>query len=373
MFGRRAAPRVKSSDTIYAYLKRGIKEGASDIHWEPYYDGNRESVVIRFRVDGILKDAGKISSDAFSSTIINAIKIMSSIDPTKKRTNQDGRFNFTQDGTGYDVRVAIMPTISGEKVVMRITNRGTYCKNISELGMSGEALKNFELMIHRPEGFVLITGPSGAGKTTTLYSILQNVYRREINICTIEDPVELQFAGINQIQVNYEYGMTFVTGLRAIMRQDPNIVAVGEIRDLETVRIAFQASLAGSMVFSTLHARDAVNTVTRLMDMGVEPFFIATALTGIVSQRLIRLTCRDCAGQGCKQCNFTGFRKRIGVFEVLRMTDPLRQLILKRPNFEELKAAAIGQGMVPFASLIEPMIKQGLTTAEEVNRVLALE
>jgi type II secretory ATPase GspE/PulE/Tfp pilus assembly ATPase PilB-like protein len=206
-----------------------------------------------------------------------------------------------------------------------------------------------------------------------LYSIIKHIYTREKNICTIEDPVEVKFPGINQIQVDHEFGMTFVSGLRAIMRQDPNVIAVGEIRDVETVRTALQAALAGSMIFSTLHARDAVNTIVRLLDMGVEPFFLATALTGVVTQRLVRLLCKICKGKGCMQCANTGYKKRTGIFEVLRINEPLRQLILQKASSNELRTVALEQGMMPFSKSIEPLIAQGATTKEEVDRVLALE
>jgi len=273
----------------------------------------------------------------------------------------------------YDVRVATMPTILGEKIVMRLMDRNKYCMNLDDLGMSKDIQHSLDDMIYKPEGFVVISGPTGSGKTTSLYSILKHIYTREKNICTIEDPVEVKFLGINQIQVDHEFGMTFVSGLRAIMRQDPNIIAVGEIRDVETVRTALQAALAGSMIFSTLHARDAVNTIVRLLDMGVEPFFLATALTGVVTQRLVRLVCKICKGKGCMQCANTGYKRRTGIFEVLRINEPLRQLILQRASSNELRAVALEQGMMPFSKSIEPLIAQGATTKEEVDRVLALE
>jgi len=271
------------------------------------------------------------------------------------------------------VRASTMPTLLGEKIVMRLMDRNKYCMNLADLGMSKEILQLLDSMIYRPEGFFVITGPTGAGKTTTLYSILQHIYTREKNICTIEDPVEVKFLGINQIPVEHEFGMTFVTGLRAIMRQDPNIIAVGEMRDAETVRTALQAALSGAMVFSTLHSRDAINTIVRLLDMGVEPFFIATALTGVISQRLVRVVCKVCKGRGCRQCSNMGFRKRTGVFEILKISDIMRQLILQRASAEELKAAAVEQGMVPFSKSIESLLASGLTTQEEIDRVLALQ
>ena len=374
MVERRSEVKQEVLDMIYNFIRRGIKERATDIHWEPFAEGDREEIIVRFRVDGLLKDVERISADkANLNSFVNAIKIMAVMDTTRKRTQQDGRFTFMFDTVEYDIRVGTMPTILGEKVVMRLMDRNKYCMNLSELGMLDEILRLLESMIYKPEGFVIISGPTGSGKTTTLYSILQRIYTREKNICTIEDPVEVKFLGINQIQVDHEFGMTFVTGLRSIMRQDANVIAVGEIRDAETVRIALQAALAGSLVFSTLHARDAVNTIIRLLDMGVEPFFIATALSGVISQRLLRLVCKICKGRGCIQCANTGFKKRTGIFEILKINDAMRQLILKRASADKLRAAALEQGMVSFSASLDPMLSGGLTTKEEIDRVLALE
>lgn len=374
MVERRGEVRQESLDMIYNFIRRGIKERATDIHWEPFSVVDKDEIVVRFRIDGILKDVEHISEEKTNvASIMNAIKTMSNMDPTKRRTEQDGRFSFAHENIEYDVRVASMPTILGEKIVMRLMDRNKYCMNLADLGMSKEVLALLDGMIYKPEGFLLVAGPTGSGKSTTLYSILQHIYSREKNICTIEDPVEVRFPGINQIGVEHEFGMTFVTGLRAIMRQDPNIIAVGEMRDAETVRTALQAALAGSMVFSTLHARDAINTIVRLLDMGVEPFFISTALTGVVSQRLVRLVCKVCRGKGCVQCANTGFKKRTGVFEIVKISDIMRQLILQRAPYDEFKRVAMDQGMISFSQSIEPLITQGVTTKEEVDRVLALQ
>jgi general secretion pathway protein E len=371
---RRQEVRQETLDMVYNFIRRGIKERATDIHWEPIVDSGEEEIVVRFRVDGILKDIERINHEKTRlGSLINAIKIMATMDPTKRRREQDGRFTFLFENVEYDVRVATMPTILGEKIVMRLMDRNKYCMNLDDLGMSQDIQHCLDDMIYKPEGFVVISGPTGSGKTTSLYSILKHIYTREKNICTIEDPVEVKFMGINQIQVDHEFGMTFVSGLRAIMRQDPNIIAVGEIRDVETVRTALQAALAGSMIFSTLHARDAVNTIVRLLDMGVEPFFLATALTGVVTQRLVRLVCKICKGKGCMQCANTGYKRRTGIFEVLRINESLRQLILQKASANELRTAALEQGMMPFSKSIEPLIAQGATTKEEVDRVLALE
>ena len=374
MAERRTEVRQESLDLIYNFIRRGVKERATDIHWEPFVQNEKEEIVIRFRIDGILKDMDRLDEDKMKiGSLINAIMLMGNMDPTKRRTEQDGRFTFMHENTEYDVRVAAMPTILGEKIVMRLMDRNKYCMSLADLGMTEPILQLLDSLIYKPEGFMVISGPTGVGKTTTLYSILQHIYTREKNICTIEDPVEVKFLGMNQIQVDHEFGMTFVTGLRAIMRQDSNVIAVGEIRDVETVRTALQAALAGSMVFSTLHAKDAVNTIVRLLDMGVEPFFMSTALSAVVSQRLVRLVCKVCKGRGCMQCYNSGFKKRTGIFEILKINDIMRHLILKKASSDELKAAAIEQGMVPFSKSLEPLISQGVTTKEEIDRVLALE
>jgi type II secretory ATPase GspE/PulE/Tfp pilus assembly ATPase PilB-like protein len=374
MTERRADVRQESLDMIYTYIRRGIKERATDIHWEPFEENHAQSIVVRFRIDGVLKDIERLTDERTNlASLVNAIKIMANLDPTKRRSEHDGRFTFLHEDIEYDVRVATMPTILGEKIVMRLMDRNRYCMNLADLGMSPQVIQTVESIVFKPEGFLIISGPTGSGKTTTLYSVIQRVYSRERNICTIEDPVEVRFPGINQIQVDHEFGMSFVSGLRAIMRQDPNIVAVGEMRDVETVRTALQATLAGSMVYSTLHARDAVNTIVRLLDMGVEPFFIATALTGIISQRLVRIVCKVCKGKGCVQCNNVGFKKRTGMFEVLKMNEAMRQLILDRAPSEALRAEAVKAGMVTFLSSVEPLLSGGVTTQEEIDRILALE
>ncbi|MFH0878056.1 MAG: GspE/PulE family protein [Candidatus Omnitrophota bacterium] len=373
MVERRTDIRQETLDMIYSFIRRAIKERATDIHWEPCREfGHEEELTIRFRIDGILRDIERFSDQHTNLTsLVNAIKLMASLDPTERRHQQDGRFTFLHENIDYDIRVASMPTIGGERIVMRLMDSSRYCMNLVDLGMSKDIMAALDILVYKPEGFVVIAGPTGSGKTTTLYSILKHIYSREKNICTIEDPVEVKFTGINQIQVNHDFGMTFVTGLRAILRQDPNVIAVGEIRDVETVRIALQAALTGALVFSTLHAKDTVNTVIRLLDMGVEPFFISTALTGVVSQRLVRLSCKICKGQGCVHCNHSGYKRRTGVFEILKITDIIRELILKKASGEELKANAIKHGMIPFSKSLEPLLKEGLTTREEVERVLA--
>ena len=330
--------------------------------------------MIRFRVDGVLRDIDKvIRTDPQLDSMLNAIKIMGGLDPTKKRREQDGRFSFVgADGENVDIRLASMPTIIGEKIVMRIMDRSRYCLNLEELGMTKELVEAYRGIFTRPEGFIILVGTTGSGKTTTLYSTLQQIYSRQKNICTIEDPVECKFIGMNQIQVEHEFGMTFVSGLRAIMRQDPDIIAVGEIRDGETARTAFQAALAGSLVFSTLHGKDAVHSIVRLLDMDVESYFISSALTGVVAQRLVRLLCKICKGKGCSQCMNTGFKKRTGIYEILKINDKIRNLILKRASADELKEAA-GKNLVSFQGSIDRLLQNNLTTQQEIDRVFAVE
>ncbi|MFC1708514.1 GspE/PulE family protein [Candidatus Omnitrophota bacterium] len=365
-------PHDLSLQFIKGILNKAIRDRATDIHWEPLVDSERIELVIRFRIDGVLQDVDQsIKTKPQVDSVINAIKIMGTLDPTKKRKQQDGRFTFTTlDGDYVDIRLASMPTIIGEKLVMRIMDRTRYSLNLEELGMSKEFADKYRSVLGRPEGFVLVVGPTGSGKTTTLYSSLQQVYSRQKNICTIEDPVECKFVGMNQIQVDHEFGMSFVTGLRAIMRQDPDIIAVGEIRDVETARTALQAALAGSLVFSTFHGRDAVHSIVRLFDMGVESYFIASALSAVMAQRLVRMVCKICKGKGCSQCANSGFKKRNGIFELLLIDDTLRKLILERASSEQLRSAA-GKNLITFQADIDRLLEDSSTIQQEINRVFA--
>lgn len=355
-------------------LNKAISERATDIHWEPVVETEKAELVVRFRIDGVLRDVDRSDrSNTQLTGLVNAMKIMGGLDPTKKRKQQDGRFTIATLAGGYvDIRMASMPTIVGEKIVMRIMDRSRYSLNLEKLGMTKELGDKYREILAKPEGFVLVIGPTGSGKTTTLYSSLQQIYSRQKNLCTIEDPVECKFTGMNQIQVDHEFGMTFVSGLRAIMRQDPDIIAVGEIRDGETARTALQAAMAGSLVFSTFHGRDAVHSIVRLFDMGVEPYFISSAITAVLAQRLVRLTCKICKGKGCSQCVNTGFKKRIGIFELLIINDKLRNLILNRASVDELRAAA-GNNLISFQSDIDRLLKENLTSQQEIDRVFAVD
>lgn len=359
---------------INEVLNKAIHERATDIHWEPLVDADHREIVIRFRIDGVLRDfQNVVKPESQLDSLINAIKIMGGLDPTKKRREQDGRFTIaTLTGDYVDIRLASMPTIIGEKIVMRVMDRTRYCLSLEELGMPKQFAEVYRGVLNKPEGFIIIAGPTGSGKTTTLYSSLNQVYSRQKNVCTIEDPVECKFLGMNQIQVEHEFGMTFVSGLRAIMRQDPDIIAVGEIRDGETARTALQAALAGALVFSTFHGRNAVQSVVRMFDMGVEPYFISSALSAVLAQRLIRLVCKICKGKGCSQCINTGFKKRTGIFELLIINDKIRNLILNRASAEEITVAA-GDNLILFQADIDNLLKNNLTTEQEINRVFAVE
>lgn len=361
-------------ELIRSTIKEAVRNNATDIHWEPLFENNDILLALRFRIDGVLKDIAKLDKKQVNfEAVINALKIMAGMDTTKKRKEQDGRAKFDADGIALDLRFSSMPLILGEKIVIRLINKEQFSKKLEDLGITAEGVKSLAPLITKKEGFILIVGPTGAGKSTTLYAILNSIYSRNKNICTIEDPVECMISGFNQIQIEHEYGMTFVSGLRAIMRQDPDVIALGEVRDAETARTAFQVALAGSLIFSTMHAKDCVNAIIRLLEMGVEPYFISTGLTGVVSVRLVRLLCRVCKGEGCMHCANSGFKKRIGVFEIMQVTDKVRNLILGRAPQDVLRKAALEAGMQPFRDSAYKMVTLGLTTKEEADKLFTLD
>ena len=361
-------------ELIRSTIKDAVRNNATDIHWEPLFENNDILLALRFRIDGVLKDIAKLDKKQVNfEAVINALKIMAGMDTTKKRKEQDGRAKFDAEGIALDLRFSSMPLVLGEKVVIRLTNKEQFSRKLEDLGITAEGVKLLAPLITKKEGFVLIVGPTGAGKSTTLYAILNSIYSRSKNICTIEDPVECMISGFNQIQIEHEYGMTFVSGLRAIMRQDPDVIALGEVRDAETARTAFQVALAGSLIFSTMHAKDCVNAIIRLSEMGVEPYFISTGLTGVVSVRLVRLLCRVCKGAGCGHCANSGFKKRIGVFEIMQVTDKVRNLILGHAPQDALRKAALEAGMQPFHDSAYKMVTLGLTTKEEADKLFALD
>lgn len=374
-------------------IANAVIQRASDIHIDP----QETKIVVRNRIDGVLK-VERVLPRHMQSVLAARIKIMANMNITEHRIPQDGRIKMNVDFHPVDMRVSMIPTVFGEKIVLRILDMGTALNDISNLGFNTLHFKRFSELIKRPTGIVLITGPTGSGKSSTLYAALNKLNSEEVNIITIEDPVEYQLEGINQIQVNHTVGMTFAAGLRSILRQDPNIIMVGEIRDKETVEVAIRASLTGHLVFSTLHTNDSLGTVTRLLDMGVEPFLLASSLSGIVSQRLVRKVCRDCMeqheptmremeifakrgikiekvarGKGCSSCGMTGYKGRIALHEVLVFNDEMRRVIMNGESLQKLKELVMKNKMIFLIDDGLLKVKQGLTTTEEVLRVAILE
>jgi type IV pilus assembly protein PilB len=374
-------------------LLNAVSSKASDIHIDP----QETKLVVRYRIDGVLRTE-RVLPKHLQGVLTARIKIMSNLDITEHRTPQDGRIKVNVDFHPIDLRVATLPTVFGEKIVMRILDLSSTLNDISKLGLNRLNLERFNKLIESPSGIVLITGPTGSGKSSSLYAALNKLNSEEVNIITVEDPVEFQIEGINQIQVNSAIGMTFAAGLRSILRQDPNIIMIGEIRDKETADVAIRASLTGHLVLSTLHTNDSIGTITRLVDMGVEPFLVASSLNGIVSQRLVRKVCRDCKeehvptkreleifngrgmtinkisrGRGCASCNMTGYKGRIAIHEVLVMNDELRKLIMNGESLARLKEIAVRNKTIFLIDDGLLKIKQGITTTEEVLRVAIAE
>lgn len=370
-------------------LTNAVAMKASDIHIDP----QETKVVIRYRIDGVLR-VERVLPKHMQSLLQARIKIMANLDITEHRIPQDGRIKVNLDFHPIDLRVSTLPTVFGEKIVLRILDLGSSLNDISKLGFNKLNLRRFMDMIEKPTGIVLITGPTGSGKSSTLYAALNKLNSEEVNIITVEDPVEYQLEGINQIQVNSNVGMTFAAGLRSILRQDPNIIMVGEIRDKETVEVAIRASLTGHLVLSTIHTNDSLGTVTRLLDMGVEPFLVASSLSGIIAQRLVRRVCRDCAeeqtpskreieifakrgmkiekiirGRGCSSCNMTGYKGRLAIHEVLVINDEMRKVIMNGESFNGLRDLAIKNKTIFLIDDGLLKVKQGLTTTEEILRV----
>lgn len=374
-------------------ISNAVTQRASDIHFDP----QELELKIRYRIDGVLMTERTLPKH-MQNVITARIKIMANLNITESRIPQDGRIKMTVNFKPIDIRVSTLPSIYGEKVVMRVLDLSHAIDRLDKIGFSEENEEMMRDMIAKPNGIVLITGPTGSGKSSTLYAALNQLNNEEVNIITIEDPVEYQLAGINQVQVNETVGMTFATGLRSILRQDPDIVMIGEIRDLETAQIAIRASLTGHLVLSTLHTNSAVAALTRLTDMGIEPFLITSSLTGVVAQRLVRRVCRDCEqtvepterekkifsqvnmeinevkrGLGCGSCNNTGYRGRIAIHEVLTIDDEIRKLIMESASAAKIRAFVKNRGMKFLLEDGLDKVKQGLTTTEEVLRVATLE
>jgi general secretion pathway protein E len=372
-------------------LSQAVKARASDIHVEPYQD----KLKIRYRVDGILYD--KLSPPKrIQSTLVSRIKVMAKLNIAEKRLPQDGRIEIKTADKNIDIRVSTIPTAFGERVVLRLLDKSTVLLKLPDLGLPAERLRVVDRLIRSPYGIILVTGPTGSGKTTTLYAALATINNPDINIITIEDPIEYQIEGIGQIQVNPKIGLNFANGLRSIVRQDPDVILVGEIRDLETAEIAIQSALTGHLVFSTLHTNDSASSITRLIDMGIQPFLASSSVIAILAQRLVRVVCRHCResytpdeeslksigitpemsagkeifrGKGCPACLDTGYLGRTGIFELMLLDDSLKNLILRTSDANAIKRQAMEQGMISLRQDGAQKVLNGITTIEEVFRV----
>ena len=345
-------------------VMEAVRENASDIHIEPEED----SLSIRFRVDGVLHEK-QSPSKHFQSAIISRIKVLANLDIAERRKPQDGRFHMKMENKQIDIRVSCVPIIHGENVVMRLLDSGSVILGLDQLGFSGEMMEKYKKLLQHPHGIILVTGPTGSGKTTTLYTSLNILNTSDKNIITVEDPVEYRLAGVRQIQVNPQADLTFANGLRAILRQDPDIIMVGEIRDLETAEIAIQAALTGHLVFATLHTNDAPGAITRLLDMGLESYLISSSVVGVIAQRLVRVFCKDCKGKGCKVCLNTGYKGRRGIYELMVPDEQIRKLIANKAALDEIRQAVLKTGMKTMREDGLEKVEKGLTSREEVLRV----
>jgi type IV pilus assembly protein PilB len=386
------APIAKIVSTILEYA---VTSRASDVHIEPQEDRVR----VRYRIDGILYDKLSLPKSV-QEAVISRIKILSEMKIDEHRTPQDGRFNFKVEDKEVDLRISVLPTAFGEKIVMRLLRKSGGVPTLPELGLSGASLRNLETAMLRPHGIIIVVGPTGSGKTTTLYSVLSKLNTTRVNIITLEDPIEYQIAGINQVQVNPAVGLTFAEGLRSFLRQDPNIILVGEIRDKETTELAIQAALTGHLVFSTLHTSNAAGALPRLLDLGAESFLLASTMNAVLGQRIVRRICEHCKieytpppqvveemktvldkyfpvgkeikfykGQGCDQCGHTGYLGRIGIFETLPISERIAGLILQRADSGTIEKEAIAEGMITMKQDGYVKVLQGITSVEEVLRV----
>lgn len=381
------APFIRTVNTI---LAQALRAGASDIHIEPYRDISR----VRFRLDGALYERHQLQK-AHHAAVVSRIKVMAKLDIAEKRLPQDGRIAITLAGREAGLRVSTLPTSFGERVVLRLLEKNERILSLGELGLAGEDFEIVSRLVTMPHGMVLVTGPTGSGKTTTLYAVLQKIASPEKNILTIEDPVEYELDGVGQMQVNPKIDLTFADGLRAIVRQDPDVILIGEIRDEETAAIGVQSALTGHLVFSTLHTNDAPSAVTRLFDMGVEPFLLSSVLRGVIAQRLVRILCPKCAKKipvghelakrfkaagiehgvhihepsGCSHCMDTGFRGRMALYELMPVGDDIKRLIVSRADANSIREKALNQGMRTLLMDGLRKVAQGLTSLSEVERV----
>jgi type IV pilus assembly protein PilB len=381
-----SAPIVVLVNTL---LEQAARQRASDIHVEAL----QESLRVRFRIDGVMYTRHKYSNE-LTAAVLARIKILAGMDISEKRKPQDGRMTHFVDGREYDIRVSVLPTTYGEKCVMRLALKKSLSRNKSTLGLNGDDMEKFDHIMSYPNGIVLVTGPTGSGKSTTLYTVLSEKNKEEVNIVTVEDPVEANIDGINQVQVNPKADLTFASALRSILRQDPDIIMIGEIRDVETAMIAIQASITGHLVVSTVHTNSAANTVTRLLDMGVDSYLIADSVVGIIAQRLVRRLCPSCKKMrkaeeyelefmgkdptiptniwepcGCQSCNGTGYYGRIGVYEIMELTPGVKRLINKKATAEEIKQQALADGMQTLRMNASKLVLSGTTSFQEILSV----
>lgn len=378
------APIIKLVNML---LTRAVESRASDIHVEPF----ENNIKVRYRIDGALNEVESLPR-RIQSAVTSRIKIMSKMNIAERRLPQDGRIKLRVTGRDIDIRVSTIPTIFGESVVMRILDKGSTMIVLEHLGFPEETLRKYKTLITIPYGMLLVTGPTGSGKTTTLYASLSRINSVDKKIITIEDPIEYQIEGINQIQVKPKIGLTFANGLRHIVRQDPDVIMVGEIRDVETAEISIHSALTGHLVFSTLHTNDASGAVTRLLDMGIEGFLVASSLVGVLAQRLVRVICPSCKeivapkhellekmgdsladfpayhGKGCEECRHTGYKGRTGIFELMDMTEEIRHMVLEKASADIIRQTAISQGMQVLRECGWQKVRDGITTIEEVLR-----
>ncbi len=370
-------------------IEKAVRQRASDIHIEAL----ERKVRIRYRIDGALYERASYSP-AILPALIARIKIIGGMDIAEKRKPQDGRITYVVDRMEYDIRVSILPTVYGEKVVMRLTSKTALSRNKSQLGLKENELKQFDHIMRNPHGIILVTGPTGSGKSTTLYTALSELNTEDVNIITVEDPVEANINGINQVQVNNKAELTFASALRSILRQDPDIIMIGEIRDTETAGIAVQASITGHLVVSTLHTNSAAGSVTRLIDMGIAPYLIADSVVGIIAQRLVRRLCPECKKPheateeekeqlmvpkdravtiyepcGCPKCDNTGYKGRIGVYEILEMSQKLKNIVVKNGNAEDIRNQALAEGMHTLHMSAAEYVLDGITSYHEMMKV----
>ena len=392
LIGEDSANQAPAIRLVNSIIERAVAERASDIHLEP----REEEFSVRMRIDGLLRDILTVPRE-LQSAVISRIKVMSNLDITERRVPQDGRFNVKVQGNDIDLRVSTLPTVYGEKIVARLLDKTAGNLDHSSIGLIGDDIEKYDRLIRIKNGVILIVGPTGSGKSTTMYAMINDLNTREVNLITLEDPVEYNVDGVNQVQINEKTGMTFAAGLRSILRQDPDIIGVGEIRDGETAEIAMRSAITGHVVLSTIHTSDALGTIERLIDMGVEPYLVASALKGVFSQRLVRRICPDCResynpseeeqidlgleydparvfyrGRGCPKCFDTGYRGRTGVFEILPLTIKVRRMIAAGAGREAIEETLIDpkSGFTSLKDNAVHLVEQGVTTSEEVQRVI---